>query len=117
MRTDRRQVEIFQDWFERKLTCFSGHAGLGTFDVNLQRKDQLLGKSLIAYLGAASEFTGTYSLKFGTIRYSCQIGSIRTGDYHCFVSDHNYPTKRRQGHFSLHRSVPGAIYVYVPLIG
>ncbi|KAH9976638.1 nucleoporin Nup186/Nup192/Nup205 [Lactifluus volemus] len=34
-----------------------GHAGLGTFDVNLQRKDQLLGKSLIAYLGAASEFT------------------------------------------------------------
>lgn len=44
-----------------------GYGGTCNFDLILQRKELLLRKALIAYLGAASEFTGALCLGSGTI--------------------------------------------------
>lgn len=42
---------------------YSGHGTETKFDLNVQHKERLIRKAMVAYLGAASEFTGELSIK------------------------------------------------------
>ena len=48
-----------------------GHGGVSKFDLILQRRELSFRRALIAYLGAASEFTGALFDGSETLQYLC----------------------------------------------
>lgn len=50
--------------FHGFMYCILGHGGKSKFDVKVQREERLLRKSVIAYIGAAGDFTGSYIVRF-----------------------------------------------------
>ena len=49
--------------------CILGHGGKSKFDVKVQREERLLRKSVIAYIGAAGDFTGSLTFCF---KHTCR---------------------------------------------
>lgn len=96
MQTQRHQVWIFKPVTQVVLTRAQrplGYGGASSFDLILQRRELSLRKALIAYLGAASEFTGAYIDGSETVQSLRQ--QSRAGNYNSFITRSNDSTTRR----------------------
>jgi nuclear pore complex protein Nup205 len=68
-----------------------GHGGVSKFDLKVRRKEELLRKAIISYIGSASDFTGT----FRTLVCDVFLSSCRNRDQLGPVTHHCHTKTRR----------------------
>jgi hypothetical protein len=65
-----------------------GYGNQTKFDVKIRRKERLLRKSVVSYIGAASEFTGKFLRCSNT--FGIDLNCRRTGDHARSFARYNY---------------------------
>lgn len=84
------------------ITSNLGHGSETKFDLKVRHKERLLRKVMVAYLGAASDFTGKHRpVRPATMTLTCEI---RTRNYTRALTDH-LDTSTRRPILSLRRYV------------
>jgi hypothetical protein len=67
---------------------YVGYGNQTKFDVKIRRKERLLRKSVVSYIGTASEFTGKILRYLNTL--GTDLNCRRTGDHTCSFTRYNY---------------------------